>query len=105
MDVRKTLASDPEFAAGYFEELMTRPLPVQLTLLRKYLGMTQEELAKALGLKQTHVSRLEKIDSDHLLSLYQKAASKLGAQLAFVPENMALVPKAAVRRSSGTSAP
>ena len=46
-DVRKAIESDPEYAAEYFEELMTRPLPVQVMLLRQFLGMTQEELARA----------------------------------------------------------
>lgn len=97
-DIRKTILSDPEYAAGYFEELMSRPLPVQLALLRRFLGMTQEDLAKALGLKQTHISRLEKVDSDHLLSLYKRAAQKMGAHLAIVPENMTLIPKRFVRK-------
>ena len=44
-DVRKAIESDPEYAAEYFDEMMKRPLPVQLALLRKFLGMTQEELA------------------------------------------------------------
>ena len=90
-DVRKSIESDPKYAAEYFDELTRRPLAVQLALLRKFLGMTQEQLAKVLGLKQTHVSRLEKVDSDHLLSLYKRAADQMGARLAVVPENMALV--------------
>ncbi len=92
-DVRDAINSDPEYAAEYFAELIKRPLPVQLLLLRKFLGMTQEELAKTLNMKQTHISRLEKIDSDHLLSLYKKAAKKLGAHLAIVPDDMTLIPK------------
>ncbi len=97
-DVRKAIMSDPEYAAEYFDELMTRPMPVQLNLLRKFLGWTQDDLAKTLGLKQTHVSRLEKVDSDHLLSLYKKAAEKMGAHLALVPKNMTLVPKPFLKR-------
>jgi len=100
-DVRKAIESDPEYAAEYFEELMSRPLPVQVALLRKFLGLTQEDLAKAIGMKQTHVSRLERIDSDHLLSLYQRVAGKLGAHLAIVPEAMALVPKTQMKRFVG----
>ncbi|MEK7287309.1 MAG: helix-turn-helix domain-containing protein [Elusimicrobiota bacterium] len=92
-DVRKAIESDPEYATEYFEELMQRPLPVQFALLRKFLGMTQEQLARALGLKQTHISRLENVDSDHLLSLYKRAAEKMGSRLAIVPENMTLVPR------------
>jgi DNA-binding XRE family transcriptional regulator len=97
-DIRKAIESDPEYAAEYFEELMTRPLPVQVTLLRRFLGMTQEELARAVGLKQTHISRLEKVDSDHLLSLYKRAGEKMGAHLALVPADMVIIPKSQLER-------
>ena len=103
-DVRKTIESDPEYAAEYFEELMTRPLPVQVALLRQFLGMTQEQLAKALGLKQTHVSRLEKVDSDHLLSLYKRAAEKMGAHLALVPDDMVVIPRSQFKRLAAANA-
>ena len=103
-EVRKAIDSDPEYAAEYFEELMTRPLPVQVTLLRRFLGLTQEQLAKALGLKQTHVSRLEKVDSDHLLSLYKRAAEKMGAHLALVPDNMMIIPKSQFKRFASAHA-
>jgi transcriptional regulator with XRE-family HTH domain len=97
-DLRNAIATDPEFAAAYFEELQREPLAVQLCLLRNHLGWTQAKLAKSMGLKQTHVSRLENRESDHLMSLYQKAAEKLGARLAIVPNGMTLVPKASRRR-------
>ncbi|HVC09712.1 MAG TPA: helix-turn-helix domain-containing protein [Elusimicrobiota bacterium] len=103
-DVRKAIESDPEYAAEYFEELMTRPLPVQVALLRQFLGMTQEQLAKELGLKQTHVSRLEKVDSDHLLSLYKRAGEKMGAHLALVPDAMVIIPKSQFKRFAATHA-
>lgn len=103
-DVRKTIESDPEYAMEYFEELSTRPLPVQLTLLRRFLGLTQEALAQALGLKQTHISRLENVDSNHLLSLYIRAAKKLGARLAIVPDGMALIPQKRLKKLSAASA-
>ncbi|MBI5243704.1 MAG: helix-turn-helix domain-containing protein [Elusimicrobia bacterium] len=80
---------------------MTRPLPVQVALLRRFLGKTQEELARALGLKQTHISRLEKGDSDHLLSLYKRAAGKMGAHLALIPDDMAIIPRSRLRRFAG----
>ena len=84
-DVRRAIAKDPAYAAEYFDELSRRPLPVQLALLRRLKGLTQAELAGEMGLKQTHVSRLEKPDSDHLLSAYLRAAQALGARLALVP--------------------
>ena len=84
-DVRRAIAKDPAYAEEYFAELSRRPLPVQLALLRRLKGLTQAELADEMGLKQTHVSRLEKTGSDHLLSAYLRAAQALGARLAFVP--------------------
>ena len=84
-DVRHAIAKDPAYAAEYFDELSRRPLPVQLALLRRLKGLTQAELAGEMGLKQTHVSRLEKPDSDHLLSAYLRAARALGVRLALVP--------------------
>lgn len=84
-DVSRAIANDPAYAEEYFDELARRPLPVQLALLRRLKGLTQAELADEMGLKQTHVSRLEKADSDHLLSAYLRAAQALGARLAFVP--------------------
>ena len=97
-DIRQTIETNPEYAAEYFQELMKRPMPVQLALLRKFLGMTQEELARALHLKQTHISRLEKAGSDHFLSLYQRAAERLGAHLAIIPDEMAVVSRAYLKR-------
>ncbi len=85
-DVKRAIAKDPAFAQEYFAELARRPLPVQLALLRRMKGLSQAQLAEELGLKQTHVSRLEKPDSDHLLSAYLRAAQALGTRLAFVPD-------------------
>lgn len=98
-DVRRAIESDPEFAAEYFAELQRRPVPVQLALLRTFLGWTQERLAQAMGMKQTHVSRLERADSDHLLSLYKRAADRLGAHIAIVPAQMEIVPRRRRKRS------
>lgn len=87
IDVARKIYTNPGYAAAYFEALMSHPLPIQLALLRRFLGVTQNQLAMRLKLKQTHISRLEKVDSDHLLSLYQRAAEMLGARLAIVPDH------------------
>lgn len=71
---------------------------MQFALLRRFLGVTQEELGESMGIRQTHVSRMEKDDSDHLISLYEKAARKLGAHLALVLPDMVLVPKKQFKR-------
>ncbi len=38
------------------------------------------------------------MDSDHLLSLYKRAAEKMGAHLALVPDNMVIIPKSQFKR-------
>jgi transcriptional regulator with XRE-family HTH domain len=48
--------------------------------LRKALNVTQEQMAKDLGVKQENVSRLEK-RSDMLLSTLARAVSALGGKL------------------------
>jgi DNA-binding XRE family transcriptional regulator len=103
-DVRQAIESDPEFAAEYFAELSERPLPVQLSILRKYLGVTQEKLSQTLNCKQTHISRLEKEGSDHRISAYRRAAERLGARLVMIPSNMVLVPKSHWRKVRGAHA-
>lgn len=97
-DVMTAMRNDPGYAAEYFEELSRRPLPVQVALLRRLLGMSQHELAVAMGMRQTHVSRLEKSGSDHLLSLYERAAAKLGARVALIPRDMALTARKGSKR-------
>ena len=90
--LHERLSKDPELRAVYLAELSTRPLPVQFVLLRRFMGWTQERLARELGLKQTHISRLEKPGSDHRAEHYARAAAKFGARLAFIPRGMKIVP-------------
>lgn len=97
-DVLEALRTDPAYASEYFDELSHRPLPVQVALLRRVLGLTQHELATAVGIRQTHVSRLEKAGSDHLMSLYERVAVKLGARIALLPERMTVVERKASKR-------
>ncbi|MBI4370837.1 MAG: helix-turn-helix transcriptional regulator, partial [Elusimicrobia bacterium] len=76
-DVVKRLKEDSEYAEAYFEELGKAPLPLQLAILRRLNGVTQEKLAAKLHVKQTYVSKLEKPGSDHLFSNYERAARLL----------------------------
>ena len=79
------IAEDHEFAKAFFEELLERPLPVQLGFLRRMRGVSQEVLAGQLQVDQSYVSKLEREGSDHLLSIYEKLGKFLRARLAFVP--------------------
>lgn len=92
-DVVKRLKADPDYAEAYFEELEKAPLPLQLAILRRLLGVTQVQMAAKLHVKQGYVSKLEKPGSDHLLSNYERAARLLHGRLAIIPKGAKVVPR------------
>ena len=67
-DVQYKIKHDPKYAEAYFKAIADEPLPIQIALLRRAYGVSQEKVAAKLHLKQAHISRLEKKDSDHLMS-------------------------------------
>ena len=98
-DVEKRLKKDPGYAAAFLEELGNAPLPLQLAILRRLRGVTQEKLAGRLRVRQGYVSKLEKPGSDHLVSNYERAARLLHGRLAIIPEGACVVPAAGGRVS------
>ena len=80
------LRHDPSFAQAFFEAYRKASVPLQLTLLRTLAGISQLGLAKKAKVKQTHHSRLEIDDSDHLLSIYEKMGKLLRAKLVLIPD-------------------
>ena len=91
-DVQNKLKHDAKYAQAYFEAIAVEPLPIQIALLRRAYGISQEEIATKLHIKQAHISRLEKKDSDHLISTYEKIAKLLHSRIMIVPENAKVVP-------------
>jgi len=83
---------DPEFAASYYEEFAKAPVPLQLAILRRLRGVSQEDIAGRLHLKQAQISRLEREGSDHLLSTYEKVARTLHSKVMIVPDHFKVVP-------------
>jgi len=90
--IRESIKKDPEYAEAFFEGLSDEPLHVQITLLRRVYGISQEEVASQLHVKQSQISRLEKKNSDHLLSTYQKLAKIFHSKILVVPDNYKVVP-------------
>ncbi|MBI1979362.1 MAG: helix-turn-helix transcriptional regulator [Elusimicrobia bacterium] len=84
-DTLKRIEEDPEFAEAYFEELRSSPIPVQLALLRRLKGIPQVEVAAKLHLKQAFISKLEKPESDHRISIVSKVAKALNGELVILP--------------------
>ena len=91
-DVVSRLRKDPEYAEAYFEELAKAPLPLQLAILRRLHGLTQEKMAARLRVKQGYISKLEKAGSNHLLTNYERAARLLHGHLAIIPDGAKIVP-------------
>ncbi len=52
--------ADPEFARIYEEEAEKKALWLQLVEARQAAGLTQEEVARRMGVSQAQVARIEK---------------------------------------------
>jgi ribosome-binding protein aMBF1 (putative translation factor) len=89
-DCLKRKLQDPDFRTAYDAEDKRIELVLQIIRLRQQRGMTQADLAKAIGTRQANVSRLERFDSNLTLGTLEKVAKALGVSL-----QIDLVPKAA----------
>ena len=89
-DCLKRKLQNPEFRAAYHAEDKRIELVLQIIKLRQRRGMTQADLAKAIGSRQANVSRLERFDANLTLDTLEKVAAALGASL-----RIDLVPEAA----------
>jgi ribosome-binding protein aMBF1 (putative translation factor) len=87
-DSLKRKLQNPEFRAAYDAEDKRIELVLQIIKLRQRRGMTQSDLAKAIGTRQANVSRLERFDANLTLGTLEKVAQALGAnlQIDLVPE-------------------
>lgn len=86
----KRKLQNPDFRAAYNVEDRRIELVLQIIKLRQQRGMTQADLAKAIGTRQANVSRLERFDTNLTLGTLEKVAEALGVNL-----QIDLVPKAA----------
>jgi ribosome-binding protein aMBF1 (putative translation factor) len=80
-DSLKRKLQNPEFRAAYDAEDKRIELVLQIIKLRQQRGMTQADLAKAIGTRQANVSRLERFDANLTLGTLEKVAQALGANL------------------------
>ena len=89
-DCLKRKLQNPEFRAAFDAEDRRIELVLQIIKLREQRGMTQADLAKAIGTRQANVSRLERFDTNLTVGTLEKVAQALGVNL-----QIDLVPKAA----------
>lgn len=73
-------ARNPEFAKA----LAAEELRFQLLESRQRAGLTQEEIAKRLGVSQPRVAEIESMDNDPRLSTLIEYARAVGAEIRVV---------------------
>ncbi|MEU6482530.1 helix-turn-helix transcriptional regulator [Streptomyces sp. NPDC046887] len=80
-ELRDTSLSDPEVREGYEAARIRYELGRAVRERRESLGMTQEELARAAGLRQPAVARFEGGGTMPTLPLLERIAAALGLRL------------------------
>jgi DNA-binding XRE family transcriptional regulator len=76
---REELRKDPEYQAIYEEEAAKSKLWLQLVEARQAAGLTQQEVAKRLGVSQAQVARIEKRGYDaYTLNTLRRYVQALG---------------------------
>ncbi len=78
---------DPKFKKGYEEEKQKLNLGYQIFLAREKAGMTQGELARKIGTRQSNISRLEQGNYNFTVEMLEKIAYALNfkIRIEFVP--------------------
>lgn len=84
--VDKVFLEDPKLKLAYLAELAQEPINTQLAVLRHRLGLTQEEVAKRMNLRQSNVARLERTDENPTIKMVGRAAKALGCRILLIPE-------------------
>lgn len=80
-EVKRDLLKDPEFAKEVEELKPEYELISQIIQLRIEQKLTQEELAKRTGIKQSNISRLESGSYNPSLQFLKKIAKGFGKEL------------------------
>ncbi|MGJ8639532.1 MAG: helix-turn-helix domain-containing protein [Opitutaceae bacterium] len=76
--INKRKASSPSFAEDFDEGYENFRIGVMLKQARLEAGLTQDEIATAIGTRKTAISRLENHVQDVKLSTVEKYAKALG---------------------------
>jgi predicted transcriptional regulator len=78
---KKDKLKNPEFEEAYENLRPDYEIILALIKARKKQKLTQEELSKRTGIKQSHISRLENGNHNPSLSFLKKIAKGLGKEL------------------------
>ncbi len=73
--------TDPKFKREFKEESRKLSLGYRIFCAREDAGMTQQELARKIGTRQSNISRLEKGEYNFTVEMLQKLANALELEL------------------------
>jgi DNA-binding XRE family transcriptional regulator len=79
--IAKRKGTSPDFAEGFDEGYENFRIGVVLKQARLEAGMTQDQIAHAIGTRKTAISRLENHVQDVKLSTVEKYAKALGRRI------------------------
>jgi HTH-type transcriptional regulator / antitoxin HipB len=79
--IEKRKATNPEFAEGFDEGYENFRIGIMLNHARLEAGLTQDEVANAIGTRKTAISRLENHIQDVKLSTVEKYVKALGKRI------------------------
>ncbi len=79
--INRRKKTNPNFNEGFEEGYEAFRIGVLLKQARLEAGMTQEEVATAIGTKKTAISRLENHSEDAKLSTLRKYTHAIGKQI------------------------
>ncbi|MBN1908220.1 MAG: helix-turn-helix transcriptional regulator [Pirellulales bacterium] len=80
--IRQQLASDTVLASDVDNERSSMSVGASIYEARSRAGLTQDELAKRVGMRQSAIARLENADYDgHSLKTLQRIAGALGNRI------------------------
>lgn len=79
--IEKRKVTNPEFAEGFDEGYENFRIGVMLKQARLEAGLTQDEVASAIGTRKTAISRLENHFQDVKLSTVEKYVKALGKRI------------------------
>jgi DNA-binding XRE family transcriptional regulator len=79
--IEKRKATNPEFAEGFDEGYENFRIGIMLKQARQEAGLTQDEVASAIGTRKTAISRLENHVQDVKLSTVEKYVKALGKRI------------------------
>ena len=80
-NVKNLILSDPKVKTEYENLDVLYNIKSQIIKLREEQGISQKELAKKIGTKQSAISRLENDDYNPSVELLDKVAHALGKKL------------------------